>query len=116
VVDLVRADNAMVAALLTEARPASVTERELVVAFPLGADFLKRKAEQDDHRRAVGEALRTATGHRLLVRYEIRDTEVSAPPEGAPVLSGEELVRRFLEEFDAEEILDDEPNEAEAKR
>ncbi len=116
VVDLVRADNAMVAALLTEARPASVTERELVVAFPLGADFLKRKAEQDDHRRAVGEALRTATGHRLLVRYEIRDTEVSAPPAGAPVLSGEELVRRFLEEFDAEEILDDEPNEAEAKR
>jgi DNA polymerase-3 subunit gamma/tau len=114
VVDLVRAQNAMVAALLSEARPAAVTDRDLTVAFPVGADFLKRKAEQDDHRRAVAEALRTATGHRLALRYEIRDDQIPAPAAGAPVLSGEELVRRFLEEFDAEEILD-EPNEAEAK-
>jgi DNA polymerase III subunit gamma/tau len=114
VVDLVRAQNAMVAALLSEARPAAVTDRDLTVAFPVGADFLKRKAEQDDHRRAVAEALRTATGHRLALRYEIRDAEIPAPAAGTRVLSGEELVRRFLEEFDAEEILD-EPNEAEAK-
>jgi DNA polymerase III subunit gamma/tau len=112
VVDLVRAQNAMVAALLSEARPVAVTDRDLTVAFPAGAEFLKRKAEQDDHRRAVAEALRAATGHRLALRYEIRDESIPVP--GAPVLSGEELVRRFLEEFDAEEILD-EPNEAEAK-
>ena len=34
------------------------------------------------------------------------------------VLSGEELVRRFVEEFDAEEVLEDEladPNEGEVK-
>jgi hypothetical protein len=104
----------MVAALLTGAHPATVTDRELIVAFPLGAEFFKRKAEQDDHRRAVGEALRSATGHRLALRYEIRDEPIPAPAAGVPVLSGEELVRRFLEEFDAEEILD-EPNEAEAK-
>jgi DNA polymerase-3 subunit gamma/tau len=104
----------MVAALLSEARPAEVTDRDLTVAFPVGADFLKRKAEQDDHRRAVAEALRAATGHRLALRYEIRDEQIPTPAAGAPVLSGEELVRRFLEEFDAEEILD-EPNEAEAK-
>jgi hypothetical protein len=30
------------------------------------------------------------------------------------VLSGEELVRRFLEEFDAEELLEDESDEREA--
>ena len=104
----------MVAALLTEARPVAITDRDLTVAFPAGADFLKRKAEQDDHRRAVAEALRAATGHRLALRYEIRDEPIPAPSPGAPVLSGEELVRRFLEEFDAEEILD-EPHEAEAK-
>jgi DNA polymerase-3 subunit gamma/tau len=115
VVDLVRAQNAMVAALLTEARPVAITDRDLTVAFPVGADFLKRKAEQDEHRRAVAEALRAATGHWLALRYEIRDEQIPAPVAGAPVLSGEELVRRFMEEFDAEEILD-EPNEAEAKR
>ena len=59
-------------------RPRSPTA-SLVVAFPVGADFLKRKAEQDDHRRAVGEALRTATGHRLALRYEIREQEIAAP-------------------------------------
>jgi DNA polymerase-3 subunit gamma/tau len=116
VVELVRADNAMVAALLTEARPAEITERDLVIAFPPGADFLKRKAEQDDYRRAVGEALRATTGQRLALRYEIRDQDLAAPEVGEPVLSGEELVRRFLEEFDAEEIVEGEPNEAEAQR
>jgi hypothetical protein len=30
------------------------------------------------------------------------------------VLSGEELVRRFLEEFDADEILEDDSDEGEA--
>jgi DNA polymerase-3 subunit gamma/tau len=106
VVDLVRADNAMLAALLTDARPTAVSERELTVAFPGGAAFLKRKAEQDDYRRAASEALRTVTGHRLALRYELRDPdppEQSGQPE-APVLTGEELVRRFMEEFDAEEI------------
>jgi hypothetical protein len=106
VVELVRAENAMLAALLADARPTAVSERELTVAFPGGAAFLKRKAEQDDYRRAASEALRTVTGHRLALRYELRDAdpeEETAPPEG-PVLSGEELVRRFMEEFDAEEI------------
>jgi hypothetical protein len=31
------------------------------------------------------------------------------------VLSGEELVRRFMEEFDAEVVLEDDPEEGEVK-
>ena len=31
------------------------------------------------------------------------------------MLSGEELVRRFMEEFDAEEVLEDDQNEGEVK-
>jgi DNA polymerase-3 subunit gamma/tau len=111
VVDLVRAENAMLAALLSDARPIAVHDRELTLAFPGGAAFLKRKAEQDDHRRAAGEALQAVTGQRLVLRYELRDNEEE--PVGDPVLSGEELVRRFMEEFDAEEVLEDEPNEGE---
>jgi DNA polymerase-3 subunit gamma/tau len=112
VVDLVRAENAMLAALLSDARPVRVGESELTLAFPGGAAFLKRKAEQDDHRRVAGEALQAVTGQKLALRYELSDNEPEA--ENEAVLSGEELVRRFMEEFDAEEVLEDDPDEGEA--
>ena len=78
VVDLVRGENAMLAALLSDARPVAVKERELTLAFPGGAAFLKRKAEQDDYRRVAGEALQAVTGQRLALRYELRDDEERA--------------------------------------
>jgi DNA polymerase-3 subunit gamma/tau len=110
VVETVRNENAMVAALLADAQPVAVGERHLTLAFPAGAAFLKRKAEQDEHRRLAAEALAAASGHRLTLRYELRD---AADEQASPVLSGEELVRRFLEEFDAEEILEEqEPDRA----
>jgi DNA polymerase-3 subunit gamma/tau len=104
----------MLGALLADARPVAVGERELTIAFPAGAAFLKRKAEQDDYRRITAEALRSVTGSPLALRYELRDEENGEAPAGEPVLSGEELVRRFLEEFDAEELLEDESDEREA--
>jgi DNA polymerase-3 subunit gamma/tau len=107
VVEIVRERNLMLAALLADARPVEVGERELTIAFPAGAAFLKRKAEQDDYRRATAEALRTVTGHGLALRYELREAEEIEEQPGGPALSGEELVRRFLEEFDAEELSDD---------
>jgi DNA polymerase III subunit gamma/tau len=109
VVDLVRTDNAMLAGALDAARPVAVDEGALTLAFPSGASFLKRKAEQDDYRRAAAEALRTVTGRRLALRYELRDLDSPDELSTEDVLSGEELVRRFVEEFDAEEILQDEP-------
>ncbi len=113
-IDLVRGQNAMVAAALEAATPVAVSERELTLAFPPGADFLKRKAEQDEHRRVAADAMRTTTGQSLSLRYELRE-EPSAPASaGAAVLDGEELVRRFLEEFDGEEIFEDETHQAEA--
>jgi DNA polymerase-3 subunit gamma/tau len=113
VVDLVRAENAMLAALLSDARPIAVRDQELTLAFPGGAAFLKKKAEQDDYRRVAGEALQAVTGQRLVLRYELRDADDE--PDGDPVLSGEELVQRFMEEFDAEEVFEDESNEGEVK-
>ena len=47
----------MLAALLADARPVSLHDRDVTVAFPAGKAFLKRKAEQDDYRRATAEAL-----------------------------------------------------------
>ena len=106
VVEQVRQANAMLAALLADARPIAAGARELTLAFPAGAAFLKRKAEQDDHRRTAAEAVRAVTGQAPALRFELRDDAPEDGPPGARVLSGEELVRRFQEEFDAEEILD----------
>ncbi len=116
VVDVVRQSNAMLAALLADARPVALAERDVTIAFPAGAAFLKRKAEQDDHRRAAAEALRSVTGTALALRYELRDDTAAPADQDEPTVSGEELVRRFVEEFDAEEVLDDPDQETEARR
>ena len=104
----------MLAALLSDARPVAVGEQELTLAFPGGAAFLKKKAEQEDYRRVTGDALQAVTGQRLVLRYELRDVEDEAS-SAKQVLSGEELVQRFMDEFDAEEVFEDEPNEGEVK-
>jgi DNA polymerase-3 subunit gamma/tau len=102
VVEQIKGDNAMLAHALAAARPVDVSEHELVVAFPAGAEFNKRKAEQDEHRRLVSDAVRMLSGRRLVPRYELRELEIAEPE----TLSDDSLVQRFLEEFDAEEILD----------
>jgi DNA polymerase-3 subunit gamma/tau len=106
VVDFVRQGNAMLAATLEAARPVALSGQALTLAFPAGGAFFKRKAEQDDYRRAAADALRAVSGASLTLRYELRDDPPVAPQE-ATGLTGEELVRRFMEEFDAEEVLDD---------
>ncbi len=108
VVELIKAQNALAGAVFEGARPVAAEGNGLVLAFPAGAAFLKRKAEQDDYRRAAMDALRTVTGCRPTLTYELAaNREPDGPGEA---LSTEELVRRFMEEFNAEEILDDEPD------
>jgi DNA polymerase-3 subunit gamma/tau len=113
VVELVRGGNAMLGVLLEGARPMAVTERELVLSFPAEAAFYKRKAEQDDYRRATAEAVRNVTGVALALRYELSEAtpeplagESGARDEVTP-MSDDELVRKFVEEFGAEEIVQD---------
>jgi DNA polymerase-3 subunit gamma/tau len=112
VVEHVRERNAMLAALLADAKPVASSEGELTLAFPAGADFLKRKAAQDEHRRTTTDALRAISGRGLALRYELADA--TSDEDRADALSGEELVRRFIEEFDAEELLEDDPEQREA--
>ena len=111
VVELVRGGNAMLGVLLEGARPTAVTDRELVLSFPAEAAFYKRKAEQDDYRRATADAVRNVTGVARTLRYELSDatpeaTAGDSEAEATP-MSDDELVRKFVEEFGAEEILQD---------
>jgi hypothetical protein len=54
------------------------------------------------------------SGHTLALRYELGGEEL-VQVENDAVLSGEELVQRFLAEFDAQELLDDEDSDNEGE-
>ncbi|MFI4991443.1 MAG: DNA polymerase III subunit gamma/tau [Solirubrobacterales bacterium] len=107
VVELVRTDNALLGACIEEARPVEVTGEDLTVAFSATAPFLKKKAENPDNRAAVTAALRDVTGRRWRLSYELHDELVGAEGEGPGMLSEEEWLKRFIDEFDAEELPTD---------
>jgi DNA polymerase III subunit gamma/tau len=103
VADAVREQNAMVGAVLGDARPTELDGDRLIVAFPESAVFMKKKAE--GNRELVQGALRGLTGRTLSVVYELSDV---GPPAEAVVLSEEELIERLRSELNAEEVFDDE--------
>ncbi len=51
-------------------------------------------------------AIRAVTGSSLRLAYELRAAGTPAPVSAAtaPALSDEDLVKRFMDEFDAEEL------------
>ena len=107
VVDLVRSENALLGALIAEAQPLAIDGQELTLAFASTAQFLKKKAEDPANRAIVGEALGTIAGGKWRLTYELR--EEHEPHERAPAgeHSEQEWVRRFMDEFDAEEIVEE---------
>ncbi|MBO0769008.1 MAG: hypothetical protein J2O48_10035, partial [Solirubrobacterales bacterium] len=102
VVEIVRGQNGMLAGMLASAQPLGTSGGELVLGLPANAAFFKRKVEQSEHMRTAAEAVRNVTGAQLTLRYELTDAEPAAAADDK--LSDEELVRRFVEEFDAKEI------------
>jgi DNA polymerase-3 subunit gamma/tau len=106
VLDAVRADNGLLAACLAEAHPVEVRGTEVVVAFAEHDTFNRKMADGREHRATVDDALRDLAGSSLRVVFELREleerSEVKPPSE-------DELVARFKTEFDAEEIVPDDP-------
>jgi DNA polymerase-3 subunit gamma/tau len=113
VVEMVRGENALVGAALDHARPVAVSERELTVEFPADQAFSKRKAEQDDHRRIAADALRSVTDRSLALRFELGAPVAAAPAQATAGGSGDELVRAFVEEFNAQELAEPEADDSE---
>jgi DNA polymerase III subunit gamma/tau len=114
VVDVVRADNALIGALIADARPVAVEGEDLTVAFDSSAAFLKKKAEHPDNRAIVSEALRQVTGGRWRLSYVLLESDAESS-SGAEAPTEEEWVRRFMEEFDAEELLSDQEDSSEGE-
>jgi hypothetical protein len=101
------------------ARPVAVDEDEgtVTIAFPPGSAFNRRKADDKDNRELVAAAILTVLGTPLRPVYtmleEAPEPEASGPAGGDEVeaATGEnELVERFIAEFDAEVVIDDEPD------
>jgi DNA polymerase-3 subunit gamma/tau len=103
VLDTVRASNAMLGAVVDDARPVELAGNRLVLAFGEDAAFLRKKAEERATRSALTDAVRAVTGHALTFSYELREGEGASQP--LP-LSEDELVARLKDEFDAEELAD----------
>ncbi|HEX6744842.1 MAG TPA: hypothetical protein VF087_11515, partial [Solirubrobacteraceae bacterium] len=106
VLDAVRADNGLLAACLAEAHPVEVRGSEVVVAFAEHDTFNRKMADGREHRATVDDALRDLAGSSLRVVFELRELEERS--EAKPP-SEDELVARFKTEFDAEEIVPDDP-------
>jgi DNA polymerase III subunit gamma/tau len=104
VVALVRGENALLGALIEEAQPVDAADGQLTVAFAASAPFLKKKAEDPANRAAVTAALGNVTGGRWQLSYELRGELDAREREQPAASSEEEWVRRFMEEFDAEEL------------
>jgi DNA polymerase-3 subunit gamma/tau len=102
VLESIQGESSLLAALLQKARPASLAGDELTLAWGESAAFSKRKAEDPANRELIARTIRSVTGSSLRLAYELRaDADLGADAE-APGLSEEELIQRFMEEFDAE--------------
>jgi DNA polymerase-3 subunit gamma/tau len=103
VVALIRSENARLAAVIEAAQPVELDGDALTIAF--GLSFFKKQAERPADKMALGEALKSLTGARWRLTYELReDLAEAAHAEPAEGESEERWLARFMEEFDAEEL------------
>src|SRR5947209_11224380 len=100
----------MVSAFLVDARVAAIDGGRVMVSFPPGAGFAKKKVEAN--RELVRDALAELVGFSPAVEYALSDEAGTKQPEGEPLLSEEELLQRLKDDFNAREIFDDDPSSA----
>jgi DNA polymerase-3 subunit gamma/tau len=105
VVESLRNETPMLAALLEHAAPAALADDGLTLVWPESSAFLKRKAEDPANRDLIAKAIRAVTGSSLRLAYALRAEGDPVPAAAAtPALSEDDLVKRLMDEFDAEEL------------
>jgi DNA polymerase III subunit gamma/tau len=104
----------MLAALLADARPASLVDDELVLEYPQSASFSKRKIADPVNAERLGEALQLVAGRPVSVRIELRDRD-DDEVKAARIDSGfsdDQAIDRIKDTFDAEDLSEPEPEGA----
>jgi DNA polymerase-3 subunit gamma/tau len=108
VLDDLRERRPMLHAALEHARPSALEDKELTIAWAQSADFYRRKAEEPACREQIADAIRSVTGSSLRLAYALAEEHELPRAASAPTLSDDELIDRFMQEFDAEELPADE--------
>jgi DNA polymerase-3 subunit gamma/tau len=93
------AEDPLLNAALAETRPVALESGRLVIGFPPGTDFIRKKAEAK--RDVIQRALHGLTGATVAVALET--TENMAPPE-EKTLSTDELIESVKRDFGAVEV------------
>jgi DNA polymerase-3 subunit gamma/tau len=105
--------NQLLAGCLAEARPVSVEDRDVTLAFPPDASFQKRKAEDAPARQLLAGAFKELTGVVPRLIMETREAEeLGAEPE---ILGEDDFIARLRAEFDAvDHVPEGEPEQEQA--
>jgi DNA polymerase-3 subunit gamma/tau len=105
----------MLAALLADARPASLEDDELVLEYPQSASFSKRKIADPVNADRLADALKLIAGRPVSVRVELRDRPEDEEVRAARLESGpteDQAIERIKDTFDAEDLSEHEPEGA----
>src|SRR4051794_23467055 len=98
----IMADDPMLNAALAETHPVALESGRLVIGFPPGTDFIRKKAE--GKRDVIQRAIHGLTGATLVIALET--SEHAAPPE-QKTLSTDELIERVKQDFGAVDVQDE---------
>ena len=91
---------------LTDARPLGIEGERLVLAF--STNLHMKQADKPANRDQIAAAIRAVTGRALRLACELRG-EDELELEEDPGMSDDELVERFVREFDATVLDEEEP-------
>jgi DNA polymerase-3 subunit gamma/tau len=107
VIESIGGERPLLAEHLKVARPSALGDGELTLAWAETNRLSRRKAEDASNRELIGRAIRAVTGASLRLAHEMRaDTAAAA----APTLSDDELIERFVQDFEAEILPGPEPD------
>jgi len=110
VLQQLQTESPRLAAALAEARPADLDGERVTLAWSASSGLSKRQAEEPSGHDLIARTLRAVTGASLRVAHEVRaDAELVQRSPSEPQLSDDELVERFMAEFDAEELPPEQP-------
>jgi DNA polymerase III subunit gamma/tau len=99
VIESIQGERPLLAEHLKVARPTALGDGELTLAWAETSGLSRRKAEDPPNRELIGRAIRAVTGASLRLAHEMR---ADTPAAEAPTLTEDELIERFVEEFEAE--------------
>jgi DNA polymerase-3 subunit gamma/tau len=110
VIQSIQEERPLLAEHLKVARPTALGNGELTLAWAETAGLSKRKAEDAANRELISRAIRAVTGASLRLAHELA---ADVPEDEQPTLSADELIERFVEEFEAEILPEPDPESEE---